>query len=198
MCASGVLFIRKGGDVDIGALLLVTLAWSPASAQEQSGSIQGVVKDAQGAVLPGATVEAKTRSTGAATAVTADASGVYRFPALPPGTYQVSASLQGFQAGRPSEVVVDLGKNFTVDLVLALAGVAEAVTVTAEASPLIDTKGNSASTSMSKETIERMPKGRDFATILRLAPGAQQETKAGNYRPRFSGVRHPDRRRVRF
>ena len=41
---------------------------------------------------------------------------------------------------------MDLGKNFTVDLVLALAGVAEAVTVTAEASPLIDTKGNSAST----------------------------------------------------
>ena len=43
--------------------------------------------------------------------------------------------------------MVDLGKNFTVDLVLALAGVAEAVMVTAVASPLIDTKGNSASTS---------------------------------------------------
>ena len=43
----------------LSALLLVTFAWSPASAQEQSGSIQGVVKDAQGAVLPGATVEAK-------------------------------------------------------------------------------------------------------------------------------------------
>ena len=56
---------------------------------------------------------------------------------------------------------------------------AEAVTVTAEASPLIDTKGNSASTSMSKETIDRMPKGRDFTSILRQAPGAQQEGKAG-------------------
>ena len=182
----------------LGALLLVTLAWSPASAQEQSGSIQGVVKDAQGAVLPGATVEAKNPATGAATAVTANASGVYRFPALPPGTYQVSATLQGFQAGKPSEVVLELGKNLTIDLVLALAGVAEAVTVTAEASPLIDTKGNSASTSMSKETIERMPKGRDFATILRLAPGAQQETKVVLDRSRCSGVRHPDRRRVRF
>ena len=163
----------------LSALLLVTLAWSPASAQEQSGSIQGVVKDAQGAVLPGATVDAKNPATGATTAVTANASGVYRFPALPPGTYQVSATLQGFQTVKPSEVVLELGKNLTIDLVLALAGVAEAVTVTAEASPLIDTKGNSASTSMSKETIDRMPKGRDFTTILRQAPGAQQEGKAG-------------------
>ena len=62
---------------------------------------------------------------------------------------------------------------------LKLAGVAESVTVTGE-SPIIDVKQNAAFATIQREAIERMPKGRDFATILRQAPGAQSETKAGN------------------
>ena len=81
------------------ALFAVTLLALPAAAQEQTGSITGVVKDSSGAVLPGATVEARSPSAvGVSTAVT-DANGIYRFPALPPGTYEISATLQGFVAG---------------------------------------------------------------------------------------------------
>ena len=58
---------------------------SAAFAQEQTVSIQGVVKDASGAVLPGATVEARNPLAGTNTAVT-NADGVYRFPALPPAS----------------------------------------------------------------------------------------------------------------
>jgi Carboxypeptidase regulatory-like domain/TonB-dependent Receptor Plug Domain len=164
----------------LAALLAAMLVGVPALAQEQSGSIQGVVKDPQGAVLPGATVEAKNPTTGATTAVTTNSGGIYRFPALPPGVYDVSATLQGFQAGKPIPAVVELGKNLAIDIVLSLAGVQESVTVTSESSPLIDTKANATYATITKETIERIPKGRDFATILRQAPGAQQESKAGN------------------
>jgi outer membrane receptor protein involved in Fe transport len=163
----------------LGALLVVLLAAPGAIAQEQSGSLQGTVKDSQGAVLPGATVDARNPATGANTTVTTNASGVYRFPALPPGNYELAASLQGFTAGKPLAVIVELGKNLTVDLALSVAGLAEAVTVTAESSPLIDTKGNATLASMTKETIARMPKGRDFTSILRQAPGAQEESKSG-------------------
>ena len=148
---------------------------SVAFAQEQTVSIQGVVKDASGAVLPGATVEARNPLAGTNTAVT-NADGVYRFPALPPGKYEITSTLQGF---KPTKLTDTLGKNLVIDLTMALASVTEEVSVTAESSPIIDVKGNAATASITRSTIERMPKGRDFTTILRQAPGAQAESKSG-------------------
>ena len=164
----------------LGLVALCLCVATAATAQEQSGSIQGTVKDPQGAVLPGATVEARNSLTGAATAVTSDGDGHYRFPALPPGTYEMGAALQGFKTSPKTLAILELGKTITIDIVLALATLAEEVSVTAESSPLIDVKANAAYATITRATIERMPKGRDFATILRQAPGAQQESKAGN------------------
>jgi len=161
------------------ALALCLFGWQgTAAAQEQTGGIQGVVKDASGAVLPGVTVEARSPSAvGASTAVT-DSNGLYRFPALPPGAYEVTAILQGFQAASAKNAVVELGKNLTIDLTMRLAGVTETVTVAAGA-PVVDVKSNATFATMSRETIERIPKGRDFTSILKNAPGAQQEAKSG-------------------
>ena len=86
---------RKASMLYVLALLLCF--GSVASAQEQTVSIQGVVKDASGAVLPGATVEARNRQAGTNTAVTST-DGVYRFPALPPGAYK---SPPRFRASNP-------------------------------------------------------------------------------------------------
>ena len=160
------------------ALFAVLLLALPAVAQEQTGSIQGSVKDSSGAVLPGVTVEARSPSAvGVSTAVT-DANGNYRFPALPPGTYEVSANLQSFTPAKVTDAVVTLGKQLTIDLTLKLAGVSESVTVTGE-SPLIDVKQNAAFATLQREAIDRMPKGRDFQSVLKTAPGAQDESKSG-------------------
>src|SRR6185436_12759974 len=73
----------------LGMLAAMLLVAVPASAQELRGSIQGVVKDSSGGVLPGVTVEAKSPAlVGTQTAVT-DSDGVYRFPALAPGKYAI-------------------------------------------------------------------------------------------------------------
>jgi hypothetical protein len=162
----------------LGLLALVLCLATPAWAQEQTGAIQGVVKDPQGAVLPGATVEARNPAGGSTTVVTDD-SGIYRFPALPPGTYEITATLQGFKVAKRPDTILELGKTLTIDLVMQIASVAEEVSVTTESSPIIDVKGNAAYATISRSTIERMPKGRDFTTILRQAPGAQAESKAG-------------------
>jgi hypothetical protein len=162
----------------LGVLAVLLCFGTAAYGQEQTVSIQGVVRDASGAVLPGATVEARNPSAGSNTAV-ANADGVYRFPALPPGRYDITATLSGFKSAKLADAVLELGKNLSIDLVLALASVNEEVSVTSESSPLIDVKGNAATASITRATIERMPKGRDFTTILRQAPGAQQESKAG-------------------
>ena len=80
-----------------GMLALAVSLTAPVAAQETRGSIEGVVKDTSGAVLPGVTVEAKSPAlVGVGTAVS-DTSGVYRFPSLPPGLYEVTAVLAGFQ-----------------------------------------------------------------------------------------------------
>ena len=159
------------------ALCVVMLLASAAFAQEQSGSIVGVVKDAQGGVLPGVTVEARSPSVvGVSTAVT-DAQGTFRFPALPPGNYEVSASLQGFNAAK-SAALLGIGQTLTINLALAVAGVAETVQVTGE-SPLIDVKQNATFATVQSDTIARIPKGRDFLGVISMTAGANDEARQG-------------------
>jgi protocatechuate 3,4-dioxygenase beta subunit len=84
----------------LGVVALLLCAPTGAAAQEQTGSIQGLVKDPQGAVLPGAAVETKSLDRAGSYSTVANEEGVYRFPALPPATYEVSATLSGSARGR--------------------------------------------------------------------------------------------------
>src|SRR4029079_777218 len=123
----------------LGVLLSLLLAVCPALAQEQRGAIEGVVKDNSGAVVPGATVEAANTTRGGSVTSVTDGNGIYRFPSLAPGNYDVTATLQGFQPAKLGNVEVRLGQVKTVDLTLGVGGLAESLQVTAEA-PLIDVK----------------------------------------------------------
>lgn len=158
------------------ALMVALLLASPLAAQETRGSIEGIIKDSSGAVLPGVTVEAKGAS-GTFTSVS-DAQGIYRFPSLAPGQYDVSATLQGFNPAKTDAVQLNLGQVLKVDMALQLAGVTESVQVTAE-SPLIDVKQSAVGANIRQEFIDRVPKGRDFTSLVTLAPGASQETRGG-------------------
>ena len=162
----------------LGAVLVCLALAVPASAQEQRGSIEGVVRDSSGAVMPGATVEARSPAlVGVASAVT-DTEGVYRFPALPPGTYEITGNLSGFAPARVDKIALELGQVLRVNLTLAVAAVAESVTVSGE-SPLIDVKQNAATLSMTQEIIDRIPKGRDFTDVISSAPGSNDESRGG-------------------
>ena len=162
----------------VGILAILVLFAPLASAQETRGSIEGVVKDSSGAVLPGVTVEARSAAgTGVVSAAT-DNLGAYRFPSLMPGIYEVSANLTGFGPKKVENIQLLLGQILRVNFALSLAGVAESVQVTAE-SPLIDVKQNAASVSIQADLIDRIPKGRNFTSVITTAPGASQETKAG-------------------
>jgi outer membrane receptor protein involved in Fe transport len=163
--------------ISLTTLLILTLVTLPAVAQEQRGAIQGVVVDETGAVLPGATVEARSpRMPGVETAVTNER-GAYRFPALPPGDYELTATMPGFNNSVVSNVTLSLGQLLTIDIVMSLAGMSETVTVTGE-SPLIDTKQSASFANIDTELIDRLPKDRDFTALVTIAPGANQEEKA--------------------
>jgi hypothetical protein len=158
------------------ATLLIVLALAaPGWAQETRGAIEGVIKDTSGAVLPGATVEAKS-ATGTVSTTT-DASGAYRFPALSPGQYEIVATLQGFKPAA-TKITVVVGQQLQADLNLAVGGLTETVSVTALTTSL-DTKQSGAATNIQAETIALLPKGRDFQSLVTLAPGANSESRSG-------------------
>jgi hypothetical protein len=169
---------QRGTFLLLALIAAVVLSMAPALAQEQTGSIQGTVKDSSGAVLPGVTMEARSAAlVGVANAVT-DERGTYRFPALPPGTYTVTAALQGFDTAKVDGVVLLLGQILKIDLALKVGGIAETVEVTGQ-TPLIDVKQSAAYATMEARTLEHLPKGRDYTSVIVMAPGAQSEAKAG-------------------
>jgi hypothetical protein len=158
----------------VGVLLLMAFS---AAAQEQTGSIEGTVRDASGAVLPGVTIEATNTTRGGTFSEVTSAEGVYRMPSLPPGRYSVVATLSGFNPSTVGNVNLVLGQTLKVDHTLRV-GVSESITVTAEA-PLVDVKTSSSATSVRSEEFERLPVGRDFASVVTLTPGANRERASG-------------------
>ena len=160
--------------------VFVALALSVASvpalvAQETTGAIEGVVRDAGGAVLPGVTVEA-TGPSGTVVAVT-DERGEYRFPRLSPGRYTMKATLASF-APAEATVALTVGGTQRAEFTLRIAGITETVQVTAE-TPAIDLTSASTSTNISRERIEYVPRGRDFTDVVGQAAGAAPESQLG-------------------
>src|SRR3954466_8844631 len=148
--------------------LISTLAALPALAQ-QTGSISGKVTDASGGVLPGVTVEAKSNILPAPRTTVSGADGIYQLPALPPGTYTLTFTLQGFQTvTRQSQV--QLSEATLADAKLAVQGVTEAVTVTAEVS-YVDKSSATVSNTVSGQQIAQLPVGTQYRDLVNLVPG---------------------------
>jgi hypothetical protein len=163
----------------LATLFAVLLTATGASAQEQRGSVDGIVRDSSGGILPGATVEAKNVATGAILAATTDSIGQFRFPSVQIGTYDVTATLSGFLPQTIPDVLVALGQVKTLDFVLKIAGVAETVNVIA-ITPVIDITQSTRATNIRQEQIELLPHNRDFTSLMTQAPGANLELKSGN------------------
>ena len=149
--------------------LLVALAVAPAMAQERFSGLTGEVRDASGAVLPGATVTITNKENGKLYTALTGADGVYRILDLEPGRYGVKFELSGFQSGEVPDVVLLLGKTLTIDSTLKVGDLQEAVTVTAE-SPLIDTRSTTIAHNVTAEEFDRIPKGRSFQNLAFASP----------------------------
>lgn len=147
----------------------------PVSAQETTGSISGVVRDQGGAVLPGVVVTA-TGSIGSVQSVT-DGKGEYRFPRLPSGVYTITAALSGF-ATKTSTVDLNVGAATRAEFSLGLSAMTETVDVVGEANP-VDITSSATTTSISRERIDLIPRGRDFTDVVAQAAGAANESQAG-------------------
>jgi carboxypeptidase family protein len=157
------------------------LTAAPATAQVSTGEIFGKVADTTGAVLPGATVTITSLALLQAQTVTTAASGGYRFPNLPIGTYTVAFDLAGFKKTIHTDVIIQAGFNAEINGRLELSTVQETVTVSG-ASPIVDTKSNTLGTNFSKELLDAIPSARDPWVILEQTPGMvmDRENVGGN------------------
>jgi len=118
-------------------ILAASVALEPLLAQSGRGTITGVVKDATGALVPGAEVVITNKEKGESIKATTTSTGVYRVPYIEPGVYQVSAGLKGFKTAIRDNVQVLLTQTVTLDFALEIGEVTEQVTVSAEA-PLLE------------------------------------------------------------
>src|SRR2546427_9695955 len=116
-----------------GVLLLVFFA-SLSLAQLDTGTISGTVADQTGAAVPGASVAIKNVETGIVRRLVTNEAGRYEAVALPVGTYEVTASLVGFQTFVRGGIGLTVGRNAVVDIALRVGDVTEAITITAETS----------------------------------------------------------------
>lgn len=155
----------------VAAVLLLSAV--SAVAQETTAAIQGTITDSSGAALPGVTVEAVS-SRGQKFTTSTDSAGRYRFPSLPPGSYTVTAMLAGMEPASVKNLQATLGTSPVVDLKLRVGAVAETLTVTAEA-PIVDVTTSAVATSITREKIEVLPRGRDFTDVVQFTPGATND-----------------------
>jgi hypothetical protein len=168
------------------------LGCAQAFAQQTTGNITGRVLDQQGAGVPGATVTAKSPSTGFTRTEVTDAEGVYRLTGLPVGPYDVTSELAGFTTVARKDINVDVSATLTVDFNLKVASVAETVNVIGS-SPLIETTSSSVGGVVDVKRIESLPlNGRQFANLAATIPGVglgfhSDPTKSTQFSPQIAG-----------
>ncbi len=153
-------------------LFSMTLA-SPALAQSTAinGTIEGTVKDEQGALLPGVTVTVTSLDTGDIRVVVTNERGLYRAPLLPLGTYKVTAELQGFKGYERTGISLRAGQTAVIDVSLTVGAISETITVTAD-SPLVDLAKIEQGRTLSEAEVKTLPlTSRNPYNFALLQPG---------------------------
>lgn len=158
----------------VAAALVVLLAGATGLQAQgtTSGSLSGLVSDESGGALPGVTVTATHQPTGTGYTAVTGPDGTYRILNVRVGgPYLVGAALSGFADENRSDVFVRLGEDRWLSFVLKVQAIQETVTVTAEASSIINPSSGGPASNVSQETIQSLPTiSRGFEDFARLNP----------------------------
>ncbi|NOT48360.1 MAG: TonB-dependent receptor [Acidobacteria bacterium] len=165
--------MSKAVNILMAAFFLVGLAIMPGAVMAQTsttGSVEGVVTDSNGAVVPSATVVLSGPGLVRPQTATADANGSYRFLQVPPGRYTVKVDATGgFDMFEQSNVEVNLSKSTSVNISLLAKGVSGTVDVVAS-TPEIDQSTNTTGSNISTEFFSNIPTARTVQSLYTIAP----------------------------
>ncbi|HKP82090.1 MAG TPA: TonB-dependent receptor [Pyrinomonadaceae bacterium] len=164
--------LGKFPRIQFFAAFILTLLIVPAifaQSQITTGTIQGTVEDANGAVVPDANVEIKNIDTNQTRTLTTDENGRFVAPLLQPGNYQITVSKQGFNTPQVPSAVLTVGQILNLKFPLDVSDVAAKVTI--ESTPTVDTAKTEASTTINETAVSTTPiLGRKFEDLLTLTP----------------------------
>ncbi len=142
-------------------------------AQGTTGELHGVVKTADGQIIPGAMITIIHQS-GLKKVAVSNESGKFRVANLAPGIYTVIAELEGFKKSTQRNVSVNLSKVTTVAVTFELGTITENITVEGKA-PAVDIVNSSTSTNVRKEFFDGLPKARGYQSFVMMAPSVQED-----------------------
>lgn len=172
----------------------IVMAAHPAdvAAQVDRATLGGVVRDESGAVVPDATVVAVATATGLVREARTSQAGDYRLPGLPVGPYELTVSKPGFETLVVGQIELRVGQTATVPVTLRVGAVTAEVEVIAAAST-IDTSSAEIGDVISRAAIESTPlNGRNWASLMTLAPGAVNTGDGSQGSIRFFGRARDD------
>ncbi|HEU4695253.1 MAG TPA: TonB-dependent receptor, partial [Vicinamibacterales bacterium] len=160
----------RGRIVVVFACVVLMQALVPSFVHAQA-TLAGVVRDTSGAVLPGVTVEASSPALiEKSRTATSDGSGQYRITDLPPGTYNMTFSLTGFNTVQRQAVQVTGSGVIPINAEMRIGALQETVTVTGE-TPIVDTQSTRREMVISAESLATLPVTRSYGTLLAAIPG---------------------------
>jgi hypothetical protein len=142
-----------------------------AQAAATLGTIEGIVKDATGGALPGATVTLRNTQTGFTRTVVTESNGAFRAPLLPIGPYSMTVEMAGFKTLHREGLILTIGATVSLgDVTLEVSTLQETITVTAE-SPVVETSRTVVAATFEDKAIRNLPiNGRDFQDFALLTP----------------------------
>ncbi|HKF56360.1 MAG TPA: TonB-dependent receptor [Blastocatellia bacterium] len=168
----------------VSAILFLT---STATAQADRAAINGTIMDSAGAVVQGAKVSLLLPATGLRRETTTNGAGIYDFQALPTGSYKIAISKEGFKAVEIPDIDVVIGLPRTVDVHLEVGALTNTVQVTASVETLNRSSAEVGGTIESTQIKEIPISGRNWASLMLLAPGAINYGDGAQRAIRFSG-----------
>jgi hypothetical protein len=163
----------------LAVLVTALLAMASPVVFAQGGAVStlsGTVADTSGGVVPGADITVKNDATGTSFTAVTDANGTFTIPAIPPGTYSVTVTLQGFKTVVLKDVIINVGVPANVKATLELGGVQETVVV-GGATEVVQTQRTSVTTTLTEKQITNIPiPGRGAFDLVSLLPGVVSST----------------------
>jgi hypothetical protein len=174
----------------LSVLLVVLIGFLSAYAQVDyaTATLRGTVTDPQGAVVSGATVTVVNPSTGITKTVKTLGDGSYRIPALPPGTYQITAEAGGFSKEVTKGVEVTVGQSLSYDFHLKVGTASETVEVSADSVPLIQPEQTQVANTINQLQVQDLPNiSHNITQAVYTLPGVSNSDAPRAQQPGFTG-----------